>query len=435
MNLEFLMLIMQYIFAVVVAYFSLKVIGKLLPIKSGKFYKVLMTALLALYMVSSMWIGDENPVLMVPIFYIVIFISFGGSRVSKFVISTILYTMIIPSNMMVSSFFFLAFGYEIEVLIKTIIFGIIMFIVNKIIGDNEVKLSDKLWWLMGGLTLGPFIIMMTFTKFGMGDVLHLLEKLSESEIMTTVYSELVNSIIYRMAYMSLPFAQFSSIVVLIVMVLLSKHEEEREQFMFSELRENYYDGIVNEQKAVRTLKHDLKHHLNTVQNLLEQEKYDEVTDFVGKLNTSSTFGESRQISNNEIVNVIMDSKMKSIYEKGIRLDYKISAPEKILISDVDLSSMLGNALDNAIEAAEKTSSKYIDMKLRVDMGLFMLQIKNPIEWELTPSGETFLTTKRNAKEHGYGLTSIRDVVNLYNGTMDMVVEDGEFELIVSIPIE
>ena len=40
-----------------------------------------------------------------------------------------------------------------------------------------------------------------------------------------------------------------------------------------------------------------------------------------------------------------------------------------------------------------------------------------------------------AKEHGYGLSSIRDVVNLYSGTMDMVVEDGEFELIVSIPIE
>ena len=96
-----------------------------------------------------------------------------------------------------------------------------------------------------------------------------------------------------------------------------------------------------------------------------------------------------------------------------------------------MSVILGNAIDNAIEAAEKTEEKYICLLLQYTKGRLLIQISNPYTGELKmgASGE-YLTGKTEKEYHGFGLKNIRDTVEKYGGVMDINAKDRKFTLTI-----
>ena len=406
-----------------VGYVYLKLSMKLLEIRKGKLYEIIIFIFFATISTANNWIGDENTLFFIPVYLILFIMCFKGSILSKSVVSISFFTLIVPVGMVVGSYdFFTGFiqSYQLESFLKALVYLSFGLILNRLVGDYKIRLSSQLWGLISGILIGPFFAIIGLSRLGIGQAVY--------------SSKIANETIYRIAFIILPFVVMTGIAVFMVIVLLSKHEEARERENLAIQRETYYEGLKSEQELIRTMRHDMKNHLLSVQNYISKDNTDAAREYIEKLTESPAFRQSRQISNNDVVNAIMDSKMETMAESGIELDYKIGVPEILPISDVDISALLGNALDNAIEATEKCVDKKITMRLRADKGLFMLMVKNPFSGEIIEENGRFMTIKKDKENHGFGLISISDVVKLYNGTMETKVENGEFELILSIPI-
>ena len=132
-----------------------------------------------------------------------------------------------------------------------------------------------------------------------------------------------------------------------------------------------------------------------------------------------------------------DSLLAGLKENGIQFLLKIFIPEELPVNQCDLGVVLGNALDNAIEATEKCNenNKNIEIAMGIKKQSLVLVIKNPYEGSLKQdkSGK-LISTKNDFRRHGYGISSIQKVADKYGGDVIIETQDGKFVLTVMMNI-
>ena len=107
------------------------------------------------------------------------------------------------------------------------------------------------------------------------------------------------------------------------------------------------------------------------------------------------------------------------------------------MDDIDLYTLLGNALDNAVESVEKSENRedrFITVVVRREKGFCLIQIKNYVEGEIQMRNGLPVTSKKDPENHGYGTQSIRAIAEKYYGTMSITSEENIFTLSVLLPI-
>ncbi len=125
-----------------------------------------------------------------------------------------------------------------------------------------------------------------------------------------------------------------------------------------------------------------------------------------------------------------------LYRLPARLSNHLDLTLSIPLKPTDLSILIGNALDNAIESVEKISDpdkRLIHVSVNRQKGFLRIRVENCYEGDIRfvaglPS------TRKDARYHGYGMKSIRSVVEKYNGSMTVKAEDGWFELRLLFPV-
>ena len=142
-----------------------------------------------------------------------------------------------------------------------------------------------------------------------------------------------------------PLSLISSVVLLHSILILADYEQKAQAAALAEMREVYYQSLQKEQTQVRTLRHDLRNHLNTVLGLLEEKETQKAQEYLAKLTDSPVLRRSRRLCDNEIVNVVLTSKCEEMERLDIGADIKISLPEQLPFADTDLCALFGNALD------------------------------------------------------------------------------------------
>ena len=225
----------------------------------------------------------------------------------------------------------------------------------------------------------------------------------------------------------LPMSLLASLVLLYSILILADYEAKAQAAAFAEMREVYYQGLKREQTQVRTLRHDLRNHLNAALGLLERNETEKARQYLFELADSQVLHSSHRICENEIVNVVVSSKYKDMEAHGILADIQIVLPAALPIADTD-----GNALDNAIEAAHKSEDKQITVRCKGERGLFMLRVENSFSGKVHAD---FSTTKKDKKLHGFGLAGMREIVTRYGGFLEAASIDKTFELLVTIPLQ
>jgi sensor histidine kinase regulating citrate/malate metabolism len=100
------------------------------------------------------------------------------------------------------------------------------------------------------------------------------------------------------------------------------------------------------------------------------------------------------------------------------------------MAPVDLYTLFGNALDNAIEANRKldAAGRFIELQIYKKKGLVMVQIANPFCGTLAMEGALPRTTKEDKNRHGFGVKSIREIIEKYDGVMEITTEQQVFVL-------
>lgn len=199
-----------------------------------------------------------------------------------------------------------------------------------------------------------------------------------------------------------------------------------------EMRQAYYRDRVSEEERVRSIYHDLKNHLLILQAQTDQGQV--LQSSVQELENRIRDYENYYHTGNEYLDVIIRDKARAAREKGIDFSVDISfAHANDFMKPLDISTIFGNALDNAIEASGKLpeEQRLINIKVNRIHDLQMIVVENNVlPGSEVPTG----TSKKDTFLHGFGLTNIKAAAEKYDGSCSMKVEDGMFRLKVVIPI-
>lgn len=208
---------------------------------------------------------------------------------------------------------------------------------------------------------------------------------------------------------------------LAVMNLLWKKEQEQYQLS----RENI--ALIN-QKC-----HDLKHQIRAIRNASRED----IEQYLMEMEDNIQIYEAIVKTGNEVLDTILTEKSLYCKERGIVVSCVADGGQMGFINTVDLYAILGNAIDNAIEAVEKFEhgeKRQIDVLIYRQQNFLVMNIVNPIEGNLVFDEELPVSTKGDARFHGFGLRSIRYLVKKYDGFVNITEEDGCFSLKMLIPI-
>ena len=206
-------------------------------------------------------------------------------------------------------------------------------------------------------------------------------------------------------------------------------KKEQEQYELS--RENI--ALIN-QKC-----HDLKHQIRAIRYMSREE----IASYIEEIEESIEIYESIVKSGNEVLDTILTEKSLYCRERGITVSCVADGRQMGFINTIDLYAILGNALDNAIEAVEKFNSRekrQIDVMIYREKQFLVINIVNPMKERLYYNEENVYeeelpqTTKTDKFYHGFGLISIRYMVKKYDGYLSINEEDGCFSLKILIPI-
>lgn len=201
---------------------------------------------------------------------------------------------------------------------------------------------------------------------------------------------------------------------------------------------NHYIELEKYYSEIFRIKHDINNHNNIISVLLQNGEYDELKNYMNKYNKNIINLEKEVlICKNKIVDAICLSKRSICKEKGINIKFDIKVPEFINIDDLDLCSIYGNILDNAIEAcnriADQNKEKFIDIKSNIVKGYLTIKIVNSKDGVSIKRNGKFITLKKDKKNHGIGLYSVQKSVDKYNG--QVILKDKEEVFITCIIVK
>lgn len=206
-----------------------------------------------------------------------------------------------------------------------------------------------------------------------------------------------------------------------VMNLLWKKEQEQYQLS----KENI--ALIN-QKC-----HDLKHQIRAIRNCSKEE----MDKYLAEMEDSIRIYEAIVKTGNEVLDTILTEKSLYCKERGITVSCVADGSQMDFINTVDLYAILGNALDNAIEAVEKfqhEEKRQIDVVIHRQHNFLLINIINPLKDALVFEEELPVSTKGDKRYHGFGLKSMQYLVRKYDGYLNISEEDGCFSLKILIPI-
>lgn len=179
--------------------------------------------------------------------------------------------------------------------------------------------------------------------------------------------------------------------------------------------------------------HDIKHQIAVLRGISDSEQR---AAFLDQMEADIKAYELQNKTGNSVLDTMLTGKSLYCGKHGITLT--VVADGKLLdfMDAMDICSIFGNALDNAIESVMKTSDRekrLIHVTVSQVKSFIMIRIENYYEGELRIYNGDFLTTKEDDKSHGYGIKSIKYTVARYDGVVSINAENNWFELKILIP--
>ena len=200
-------------------------------------------------------------------------------------------------------------------------------------------------------------------------------------------------------------------------------EREKEQALAEQhyaMQERYYAQLREEQTETRALFHDIRKYVDAVKALVETGQPQEAGAVLEEVeHLEDRLGNTVDVGN-PLISILLNEYREAAEAKGIDFDFDVSVPGELNVSASDLYILMGNTLDNAVDACCLLPEKerYIRLQLRLVRGMLFYCVKNPCA--ATP-------TVKEGKNHGYGLKSVEKCVKKYKGNMRISCSEGYFE--------
>lgn len=213
---------------------------------------------------------------------------------------------------------------------------------------------------------------------------------------------------------------------------------QREQYIC--LREQQYRFFEQNEKAVRTMEHDMDKHLDCIHTLLKKGCVQEANQYIEKIIQVKNHTIPRIFkSGNLFVDILLTELQEQIADEMVSIEVKGEFPQEINMEAYDITTLFGNLFHNAAEAVKqmpKEVERYVHISFYEEGRYFMCIIDNTYEQELKQDSRgNYLTTKKNNdRKHGYGVLNAKRIVEQYNGKIWFNAEEGHFKVDIMLPV-
>lgn len=202
----------------------------------------------------------------------------------------------------------------------------------------------------------------------------------------------------------------------------------------NKLLQNEVDEVHNIYLTMRGWRHDYHNHMQSVKAYLAMDNLEGAQAYLDALEQDLDDVNLLFNTGNINADAILNSKISLAIKKGIQVDYKAVVPKRLAISDIDLCVILGNLIDNAVEACEKAApeNQFIRLYIGVLRQQLYLSVSNATNEVVRKFDEEYITTKRG--NHGHGLKRINNIVDKYGGFINRKNEPGVFVTEIMLPL-
>lgn len=217
-------------------------------------------------------------------------------------------------------------------------------------------------------------------------------------------------------------------------ILFGKAIDRRIAAYQNDLISKHCDEVENIYCQMRVWRHDYHNHIQAM--LAMTDKPEELRKYLWMLNDDLTTVDTVLKTGNVMVDAILNSKLSLIKSKNIAVNAKATVPAELRISGIDLCAMIGNLLDNAMEAClrqSETEERFIRVYIGILKKQLYICVTNSAGGEVKKSGKTYLSTK-DSDAHGFGLMRIDRLAEKYDGYVNRQNEEGFFATEVMLPL-
>ncbi len=295
------------------------------------------------------------------------------------------------------------------VIVKTVTF-ITALLIRKYF-SNEEKIEIPNWYnnILISVELGSLILLLIVTyQFGDGGVF------------TTITLAMI------LIFNILIFFIYQGITNLVSLTL-----NQQAQLSKKEVVESQVAQMEDTLHEVRRLEHDMKNKLTPVYAMATQGQSDEIADYIMEMLENFPTRKFDARSGIMELDSIINYKLQRAKNLGIRAKVRLELPRTLKIPGMDLAVIMGNLIDNAIEASSKVEDKWIYVRLKYHKGLVRIDVKNSFDGIVLKKGDKIISRKEKSLLHGYGITSTRQLLEEYGGDLECYYNEKEFHVIGS----
>ena len=232
-------------------------------------------------------------------------------------------------------------------------------------------------------------------------------------------------------------------ILIATLFLLAENNQIFMKKSYEESATEYQNKILNKQVkevqniylTMRSWRHDYHNHLQKLKAHIMMDQINEANQYLNELEIDLDNVNQLVESGNINLDAILNSKLSLAIKNNIEINFKALVPKKLIISDIDFCVLIGNLIDNAVEACEKiedNNSKFI----RVYIGIFKKQlyisVSNSTNEIIKKLDAEYISSKRG--NHGHGLKRINNIVDKYEGYINRQNEPAVFATEVLLPL-
>lgn len=236
-----------------------------------------------------------------------------------------------------------------------------------------------------------------------------------------------------------------AVMVVVILIMLyqnikeAQEEKLTDQLLFTQIDnlKRHIGQVENLYQDIRSIKHDMTNHILTLERLYSGNRTREAKDYVSELKAVfiETIGDVK--SGNPVTDVILQEWKTEAEKKKVYFRCNFHYPTGSSINVFDVSVILNNALQNAVENVGGSRKQYISILSYHKNNTYMIEIRNSfignLQWDIE-SGLP-VTSKEKTDCHGYGLNNIRKIAEKYFGDIDFAVKNEEVILSIMLIME
>ena len=235
--------------------------------------------------------------------------------------------------------------------------------------------------------------------------------------------------IYTVLIVSTILLMYSNIVVFWVHESMVRTQQENIEYKLqkqkAEIDTEYYSILQNQYENSNIIIHDIKRHLMSVKELANHNDCDSILKYIDDLYGEYDIKYLRKYSNHKLINAIINRYMEMCKTFSVDFYCDIRDIDFSFISDANLTAILDNLLENAIEAAKDSELKTIELTIKESNSNFVaINLENSCTTTPKKSGGELITTKTDKEVHGFGIRSIKRIAKEYNGNINYSFDEN-----------